>query len=392
MLDALATRPTVEVRWATTLEVVDRRADHVDVYVRPSEGGRSERLRARWVVGCDGGSSRVRSQLGVAFDGRTAPQRWIVVDALVDRPLRKAPHPHFVGDRARPMVTLPMSPGRHRWEWMVHPGEDPAPLLAPAAIEQAVGRWLDGETAEIERAVVYTFHTRMAARWRRGRVLLAGDAAHLTPPFAGQGFSSGARDVANLSWKLAAVLRGAPASLLDTYEQERRPHVAAMQRLANLMGSLVQPTNGRVITARDLVLTAGDGTPMHRWLVQNVKPLPSYGAGAFSARPSRFPWRRTVGTLFPQTDRLDDRMPAGAWAAVSIDPAATTALAGAGLSVVDPGADAAWLRERGLTFALLRPDRFVFACGVADDVPAALAAWRRTIPAAPHRAPTLVAA
>ncbi len=84
--------------------------------------------------------------------------------------------------------------------------------------------------------MIYTFHTRMASQWRRGRVLLAGDAAHLTPPFAGQGFSSGARDAANLSWKLADVLAGAHHRLLDTYEQERRPHVAAMQRLANLMG------------------------------------------------------------------------------------------------------------------------------------------------------------
>ena len=131
------------------------------------------------------------------------------------------------------MVTLPMSPGRHRWEWMLHPGEDAAPHLEPAAVARArSSEWLDGESVEIERAVAYTFHTRMAARWRRGRVLLAGDAAHLMPPFAGQGFSSGARDAGNLAWKLADVLAGAPAALLDSYERERRPHVAAMQRLA----------------------------------------------------------------------------------------------------------------------------------------------------------------
>ena len=391
MIDALAQRPTVDVRWGTTVETVDRRGDSVDLYVRPTDGGRSERLRAAWVVGCDGGGSRVRAQLGVPFAGRTAPQRWIVVDALVDRPLSKVPHPHFVGDRTRPMVTLPMSPGRHRWEWMVHPGEDPAPLLTSDAIERSVGQWLDGETAEIERAVVYTFHTRMAARWRRGRVLLAGDAAHLTPPFAGQGFSSGARDAANLAWKLSDVLNGAPHSLLDTYEQERRPHVAAMQRLANLMGSMVQPTDPRVITARDLLLTAADGTRVHRWLTSNVKPLPSYGRGAFAKRPRRLVPMRTTGTLFPQTDRLDDALLNG-WAAVSIDHAATHALRSAGLAVIDPGEDAAWLRGRGLTFALLRPDRFVYACGNAVDVPAALEAWRRIAPARTDAPQKLVAA
>ena len=97
---------------------------------RPTAGAR-ERISARWLVGCDGAASAVRARLEIPFEGRTTPQRWVVVDALVDRPLRKVPHPHFVGDAARPMVTLPMSPGRHRWEWMLHPGEDAAPLLEP---------------------------------------------------------------------------------------------------------------------------------------------------------------------------------------------------------------------------------------------------------------------
>ena len=212
MLAALEHRPSVDVRRGLTLEALDRRADRVDAFVRPTDGGRSERISARWLVGCDGAASAVRARLEIPLEGRTNPQRWVVVDALVDRPLRKVPHPHFVGDATRPMVTLPMSPGRHRWEWMLHPGEDAAPHLEPAAVRRKIEEWLDGESVEIERAVAYTFHTRMAARWRRGRVLLAGDAAHLMPPFAGQGFSSGARDAGNLAWKLADVLAGAPAS------------------------------------------------------------------------------------------------------------------------------------------------------------------------------------
>ncbi|MDO9356956.1 MAG: FAD-dependent monooxygenase, partial [Solirubrobacteraceae bacterium] len=163
MLAALATRTTVETRRDTVLDALDRRADGVDVYVRATGGGPSERLTASWLVGCDGAGSAVRARLGIPFEGRTAPQRWIVVDAQVDRPLERVPHPLFVGARERPTVTLPMSPGRHRWEWMLRPGEDAAPLLEPRAIEAAVGGWLTaGETAEIERAVVYTFHTRTA--------------------------------------------------------------------------------------------------------------------------------------------------------------------------------------------------------------------------------------
>lgn len=380
MLAALELRPTVDVRRGLTLEVVDRHADRVDLYVRPTDGGRSERISAGWLVGCDGAASAVRARLEIAFEGRTAPQRWIVVDALVDRPLRKVPHPHFVGRGVRPAVTLPMSPGRHRWEWMLAPGEDAAPLLEPAAVRQAVEEWLEGETAEIERAVVYTFHTRTAARWRRGRVLLAGDAAHVMPPFAGQGFSSGARDAVNLAWKLAAVVDGAPASLLDSYERERRPHVAAMQRLANTMGGLVQATGPRRMRLRDALLCALDGTRLHGLLVTNIKPLPTFGDGAFAQRPARIPARRTVGTLFPQSGRLDDRLAPG-WAAVAIDDLSRALLQDEGLDVTDPGADSEWLRKRGLSWALLRPDRFVYACGRPGDITAACAHWRRIAPA-----------
>jgi 3-(3-hydroxy-phenyl)propionate hydroxylase len=375
MLAALAQRPSLELRRGVTLEAIDRRATGVEVHVRPTEGGRTERITGRFLVGCDGATSAVRARLQVPFDGRTAPQRWVVVDALVDRPLRRVPHPHFVGRAARPMVTLPMSPGRHRWEWMLHPGEDAAPHLEPAAVRRAVAEWLDGERAEIERAVAYTFHTRMATPWRRGRVLLAGDAAHLMPPFAGQGMSGGARDAANLAWKLAAVLEGGSERLLDSYEQERRPHVAAMQRMANRVGGFVQSTTRARVGARDRFLKSIDGTTAQRLLAENVKPLPTYGAGAFAERPARLPWRRTVGSLFPQTARLDDRLGPD-WAAVAVDGTAAAALERSGLRVVDPGSDGAWLRGHGLTWALLRPDRFVFACGVAEDVRAGCAAWR----------------
>jgi 3-(3-hydroxy-phenyl)propionate hydroxylase len=378
---AVAERSTVELRRGLTLETFDRRADRVDVYARPTDGGRRELISTRWLVGCDGANSAVRTRLRVPFEGRTNPQRWIVVDALVDRRLAKVPHPYFIGRASRPAVTLPISPGRHRWEWMLHPDEDPEPLLRPEAIRSRIDEWLDGEQADLERAVVYTFHTRMAARWRYGRVLLAGDAAHLMPPFAGQGFSSGARDAANLAWKLADVIAGAPISLLDSYEVERRPHVAAMQRLARVIGSFVQSTSLWRVRARDAFLHGIDGTRVQDFLANNLKPLPTYAGGAFATKPARFAPRRSVGTLFPQTGRLDDELGID-WAAVAIDDAPAEALRTAGLRVVDPGPDGEWLRAHGATWAILRPDRFVFACGGATDVAAGVHAWRRLRPAA----------
>ena len=129
MVAALEDRGAVELRWGERLEVdrPRRRARHgLDPAGR---GGRARPLRARYLVGCDGARSAVRARMQIPFGGSTFAQPWLVVDGLVDRPLAKVPHPHFVGDTTRPAVTLPMSPGRHRWEWMLRPNERPEPFL-----------------------------------------------------------------------------------------------------------------------------------------------------------------------------------------------------------------------------------------------------------------------
>jgi 3-(3-hydroxy-phenyl)propionate hydroxylase len=398
LVAALDEQEHVELRWELRLEAVDRRADHVTAWARPTAGGRSVPITARWLVGCDGGRSAVRSRVGVAFGGSTFAQRWLVVDAFVDRPLVRVPHPHFVGDWRRPIVTLPMSPGRHRWEWMLHPGEDEAPLLETARIETLIAPWLDGERIEIERAVVYTFHARTAARWRAGRVLLAGDAAHVMPPFVGQGFSSGARDAANLAWKLDAVLRGAPDRLLDSYETERRPHVTRMQSLAVRWGAVVQTTSPRTGRVRDTVVEALDRSGALAWIRERIKPLPTCRAGAFADRPHRLPFRRSSGALFPQPEvtapggdtlRLDDLIGPG-WAALCAGAEAASALAATGVPVFELGRDVVdpsgvicdWFSRHGADWVLLRPDRFVFACGSPADIAQAMQALRALVGAA----------
>jgi 3-(3-hydroxy-phenyl)propionate hydroxylase len=279
---------------------------------------------------------------------------------------------------------------------MLRPEEPEAPLLA--RVPALMASWLDGERADVERAVVYTFHARTAERWRAGRVLLAGDAAHLMPPFAGQGFSSGARDAANLAWKLDAVLRGAPEALLDSYEAERRPHVRAMQQLTVRWGAVVQTTRPRAARLRDAVMRALDGSGAQRWLLAHAKPLPTARAGAFARRPHPLPPRRVVGALLPQPrvrladgrERLLDDVLAAGWAAVTTGAGSARAFAVAGLPVLALGGEAdcpelvRWLTARRCTWVLVRPDRFVFAAGRPGGVAPALAALRRTLgPAAP---------
>ena len=392
LLDGLDRFAGVEVRWDQRLVALDRAEDRVTAWIRPAGAPAPSPLAARWVVGCDGSRSFVRGHLGVAFGGSSFAQRWLVVDVRCDRPVRRAPHPQFVGDPARPVVTLPMGPGRHRWEWLLRPEEDDARITDPDRVEALLRPWRSGERLEVERAVVYTFQDRRAARWRVGRVLLAGDAAHVMPPFAGQGFASGARDAANLAWKLAATIHGAPPALLDSYEAERAPHVAAMSALAVRWGGVVQTRSPWVAQVRDRLLTGAARTS----LADRVKPLPTYRAGAFVERPARLPWRRTVGALFPQPSvstpasvapvLLDDALGPG-WAALTRGSAAAAPLRTAGLRVLELGSGlddrtgtlAGWLDRAGGDFVVLRPDRHVFACGPAARAGDAAAALRHLL-------------
>lgn len=386
---AASTQETVQLRWDCRLEELHQHESGVSAIVREPGSTETGAIEAKWVIGCDGGGSMVRQLLGIEFGGSTFRQRWLVVDVKLDRPLARVGHPHFFGDPDRPIVCLPMSPGRHRWEWMLHPGEPEEPFLEPDSIRRRLEPWLGGEQASVERAVIYTFHSRTAASWRDRRVLLAGDAAHLMPPFAGQGFSSGARDVANLSWKVDAVLSGAPASLLDSYEAERRPHVQAMSRLAVTLGKFVQTADSRVAGVRDLLLRTLETSGVNRRLRRSVKPVPAYGRGAFATAPARLAPQRVVGAQFPQPlvrtpvggeIPLDD-VSAGSWVLITnagIDLECTDGTAIENLRLGediedDTGVISGWMKRNKASWVILRPDRFVFALGGDDrDLEAAV--------------------
>ncbi len=381
MVTRLTELGQAQLQWEQRVETIDQDAMGVSVWVRPVTGGRAYALRGRYLVGCDGGRSTVRSRLQIPFGGSTFAQRWLVVDATVDRPVVRAPHPHFSGNLERPTVSLPMSPGRHRWEWMLHSGEPEADFVKPDRIRRLMGPWLTDEQVEVERAVVYTFHARTAHRWRVGRMFLAGDAAHVMPPFVGQGFSSGARDAANLAWKLDAALSGSPSVLLDSYEAERRPHVTGMQTFAVRSGAVVQTTRPGVGRFRDSTMELMQRSGLAAWIQDRAKPLPTCGRGAFAERPARFPPRRSVGALFPQPTHagaaLDSALGSG-WSAVVTDPQVGHGLLTAGLHTVALPDDR-WLIAHRATWAILRPDRYVFACGDAREIGPAVAALRRQV-------------
>ena len=236
--DGVATLPSVEVRLGRSVVAVDQDTDGVTAQLDDGTA-----VRGGWLVACDGAGSSVRTRLGIPYRGTSYSQPWLVVDVATDGPLRHLPYFSYVCDPRRPSVNMPM-PGGHRWEWMLLPGEDPARMETPAAVEELLSAWVEPGSVDLVRAAVYTFHARRAARWRQGRVLLAGDAAHCMPPFAGQGLAAGVRDAVALSWRLHEVLRGlATADILDGYEVERRPHVVAATRTALLAGRILQSTH-----------------------------------------------------------------------------------------------------------------------------------------------------
>lgn len=312
----------VEVWWNRPVMSCAETGDAVTVECG-GEGGVS-RVRADYVIGCDGGRSVIRRTMGVSFEGTTSPTRWLVVDIAND-PLGH-PNSEVGADPERPYASISIAHGIRRFEFMIHADESDEQAEDPAFLTRMLARVVPyPDRVEVIRRRVYTHHSRIAGAFRSGRLLLAGDAAHLMPVWQGQGYNSGIRDAANLGWKLAAVVTGQSRdSLLDTYDMERRKHARAMIDLSTMVGKVISPTDRRVAAGRDLIVRAASIVPaLKRYVLEmRFKPMPSYERGAVVHLGPRNP-RSPVGTLFVQprvntrTRRnvlLDDVL--GAWFAV----------------------------------------------------------------------------
>lgn len=237
----VTTYSTVQVRLGMTLVDFTENAHGVAVQLRDDQGV-DLLVACRYMVGADGATSTVRRKLGLEFEGQTFEQDWLIVDAKnVPNPID---HCEFICDPRRPTPHMVAPGNRQRWEFMLHPGEDRAAMQKPEAIRALLAPWCNMDQIEVERTAVYRFHAREARAFSKGRCFLIGDAAHITPPFAGQGLVAGLRDVANLGWKLAAVVHGgADAGILSSYDQERRPHAKKIINLAKFLGNLVMPSS-----------------------------------------------------------------------------------------------------------------------------------------------------
>ncbi|MFC7547529.1 bifunctional 3-(3-hydroxy-phenyl)propionate/3-hydroxycinnamic acid hydroxylase [Plantactinospora sp. GCM10030261] len=425
--EGLARFDHVDARFDTELIAVDPDHDGMAVTLSGTDGERQ--VRTRYVLGCDGGQSTLRELLAIPMLGRSFDQVWLVVDALEDRHDQRFGMHH--GDPRRPHVIVPGRNGRCRYEFLLRPGEGRAGE-APSfeLIQRLVAPYRDIRPEQVERAVTYRFHALVAATWRQNRCLLLGDAAHMMPPFAGQGLNSGFRDAANLCWKVAAVVSGrAGDHLLDTYEIERRPHAEAVVALSVRLGEIVMTTSRSRARLRDLLVKAALRVPAGRRYLEEMRyrPTTRYRKGYLVACRDG-PGRNVVGTAIPQPDvmmagshrrvRLDDVLgtgvalvgvgvPADAWAAVgavpiAVDNAQTSAGVGREISWTElrkvdfmlddrqPRADDGRLAVADIDgslqtfcqplrghFLLLRPDRVVAAVTAPHEAAAVFAALGR---------------
>ncbi|MBX7444395.1 MULTISPECIES: bifunctional 3-(3-hydroxy-phenyl)propionate/3-hydroxycinnamic acid hydroxylase [unclassified Arthrobacter] len=308
LLEGLARYPHVEVRFGCRVEAFESASDGVTATVSTPTG--EERVTGSYVVGCDGGRSLTRQHLGLAFEGETRSTRGLVIDVAND-PIG-TPHAVFGGDPSRGYATLSLPHGIRRWEFTLFEGESEEVAEDDAFVFSLLAPHVpDPASLDIIRRRVYAHHARVAEKFRVGRFLLAGDAAHVMPVVAGQGWNSGIRDALNLGWKLAAVVQGkANDSLLDSYEDERREHVKAMVALSLNMANLVTDHNRLRTAVRDIAAAVVDRLPKARARLnsQGYKPMPKYDHGvvvpsalpAWKSLPDREDAPRAVGTLFPQ--------------------------------------------------------------------------------------------
>jgi 2-polyprenyl-6-methoxyphenol hydroxylase-like FAD-dependent oxidoreductase len=370
-LDRRARALGVDVRRGVTVTTLEQHADRVVV----------DGLRARYVVGCDGANSTVRRLLDLPVTDLGFFYDWLVVDVILDEPRVFDPINLQICDPARPTTAVSGGPGRRRWEFMRLPHESIDELQDEKRAWELLEPWdVHPGNAILERHAVYTFSARYAEEWRRGRAFVAGDAAHLMPPFAGQGMCSGLRDAANLAWKLDLVLDGrADDSLLDTYQAERLPSARTAIELSMALGKVICVPDPVEAAARDEAMAAGvDGTAPAPGL-PGIDPA---AGGTFVHPTSPHAGQQLVqGNV---GGRPFDEVHGNGWRLVTTGtapdaPAWFTAIGGAvvALTDLDPTYER-WFAEHDVTSALQRPDFYVYGTASTPDGAAALLADLRT--------------
>ncbi|MFB9467813.1 bifunctional 3-(3-hydroxy-phenyl)propionate/3-hydroxycinnamic acid hydroxylase MhpA, partial [Streptomyces cinereospinus] len=390
-LEALAAAtPGVSVHRGWTFRSLDQDGEGVSAQLAPTgQPDEVAEVRSRWLIGADGANSAVRTHLGTGVDDSGFQADWLVVDY---RPLAEEKWSAFVTqycDPAQPATAVSSGPGRRRFEFMRPAGMTAEELGRESTAWRLMAPWgVTPQTARLERHAVYTFRGRWARSWREGNVFLAGDAAHLMPPFLGQGLCAGLRDARALTWRLGMVHRGLAApAVLDTYGPERAGHVREIIDEAVAAGRVICELDPERAAARDAEMKKRARDPE---TATRKPPHPRLGEPSLT-----LPGEDAAGRLAPQgrigvagvEGLFDDLVAGGGWQLISRAGDPTEALSeeetswfrrigGVAADVSGKGSvqdlDAAyarWFTEHGCEALLARPDFYVFAAGAHDDIP-----------------------
>jgi 3-(3-hydroxy-phenyl)propionate hydroxylase/flavoprotein hydroxylase len=391
----------VEIRMDAPVTGVRSTSHGVDIQV----AGDDDVVSARYVVACDGGNSFTRGALGIGQDDYGFSEPWMVCDFRLTG-AADIPKARQVCDPGQPISIISLGPEHHRFSFMLDTEADFPVEREPDRVWARVAAYLDRSQADLVRVATYTFRSLVADRWRSGRILLAGDAAHQMPPFLGQGMCSGVRDAQNIAFKLDAVLRGADDALLDTYQSEREPHVRAIIAKGIELGRVQTMRDPVAAAERDARLIAqreADGRP-------EKMRFPGLGPGLRGASPQ-------AGHLMPHgrveshgTEGLFDEVLGRGFVLLvdsregaSLDASSIESAAGLGVAVHHltdrrlttegvtdvGGVYGRWFDETGRAAVLWRPDFYILGtAGVLSDVPSLLDTLAMAVE--PVQAPAIV--
>lgn len=388
---AVSRLPSVAVKLGIELNSLSQTEEFVWLNCREIDSG-TVQFKAKYLIACDGASSRIRDVLNIELEDLGFDEPWVVVDILINPgkgenlPQSSA---HFC-DPERPVAYIE-GPGNHRrWEVMLKQNEDPKFMQQSDQIWNLLARWVTPEDGKLWRAASYRFHALVAKHWREGRVFLAGDAAHQQPPILGQGMCQGVRDVTNLIWKLGLVLLdNAPDALLDSYETERQPHARELIFRIKMLGEVLCERDFDAAQRRDERLLAESGGVAGRITRQSI--IPGLTSGLIDNSLG-------AGTLFPQpwirtnvSRALMDKVQGAGWRLICLSPSELPQdiiqhcrdLKIRLIGLFDPqlkksqidvciieefdGILENWFQHYNCTYVLVRPDHYVF--GTANAIP-----------------------
>jgi 3-(3-hydroxy-phenyl)propionate hydroxylase len=355
---------------AEVTEAIQIGADRAQVAFTDRVSGEEHRVETRYVLGCDGANSLVRAAIGAYMEDLKFQQRWLVVDVATAAELNQWEVAHQVCNPHRAATYMRIGDTRYRWEFRLLPDETADDYSTMAALYPLIRPWVEGVAPEqlgLVRVAEYTFRAQVANRWRRGNMFILGDAAHLTPPFIGQGMGAGLRDATNLAWKLAGVVNGwLPESVLDTYEQERIPHTRYMIRFALAVGAAMTAGGEMGNFLRRVVVPRLHLIPgVREKIVDSTTPaLRSSELVVKSSGRRQLAGRLCPNPVVADGKRLDEVVGAKFAVVTSapLTPSQQDEMTRRGTVVVTahPGTDLGlWLRAGRATAAVVRPDRTV---------------------------------